>query len=65
MLLTIIVGLILILYFNLVLYVHLSELSYVYSLRDYWNYNKGINRGMNYVAIIIIALILIGKYLFL
>lgn len=52
----------LILYFNLVLYLHLKDLTNVYSLRDYFKFNGGINITMNATFLFIVIVVVVLKY---
>ncbi len=49
-----IVGLFLITYFNLVVYLHLRELTTMRTLKDYFKYNYKVNLIMNLTALLIL-----------
>jgi hypothetical protein len=49
-----IVGFFLITYFNLVVYLHLRELTTMQTVKDYFKYNYKVNLIMNLTALLIL-----------
>jgi len=43
-------------YFNLVRYVELRDLTNLYTIKDYWKYNGGISKVINFTIVILFAI---------
>ena len=50
-------SIVLILYFNLAMWAVLSDLTYIYSVRDYFKYQNGAMKVINLTAILIVGFI--------
>lgn len=58
----IVLSIIFIIYFNIVRFVELHDLTNVYTWKDYWRYNNGISKTINFTLLLIMGIFLVVTY---